>query len=90
MKVKSIKMDNKYQKTGNRVYLNVIYDLIYNKIISYEISISNTNKLIFNIFHKLVKIIPKPKYYSQSDRVYKYSSSQFEYILEQRKMTNRV
>ncbi|WP_345774116.1 DDE-type integrase/transposase/recombinase, partial [Mammaliicoccus sp. A-M3] len=42
-------------KNGNKVYLSAIYDLGSKTILSYELSSSNNNQLVFNTLDKAVK-----------------------------------
>ncbi|HDB3129762.1 TPA: IS3 family transposase, partial [Staphylococcus aureus] len=74
-------------KNGNKVYLSAIYDLGSKTILSYELSSSNNNQLVFNTLDKAVKKVKNTKgIIFHSDRGFQYTSRSFKAKLKEHKM----
>ncbi|HHD0895258.1 TPA: IS3 family transposase, partial [Staphylococcus aureus] len=71
-------------ENGRKFYLSAIRDLGTGKIVSYDISYSNNNQLVFNTFNKALK---KVKNISglilHSDRGFQYTSKHFKFLLDE-------
>jgi len=80
----------KYGKASSRAYLSAIRDLHDGSIISYVISQSNNNPLVFETFDKAVKAEPKAKPIFHSDRGFQYTSKTFKRKLEKAGMTQSM
>ncbi|RTX84197.1 IS3 family transposase, partial [Mammaliicoccus fleurettii] len=74
-------------KNGNKIYLSAIYDLGSKTILSYELSSSNNNQLVFNTLEKAVKQVKNTKgIIFHSDRGFQYTSRSFKTKLKKHKM----
>ncbi|RIN88125.1 IS3 family transposase [Mammaliicoccus sciuri] len=74
-------------KNGNKIYLSAIYDLGSKTILSYELSSSNNNQLVFNTLEKAVKQVKNTKgIIFHSDRGFQYTSRSFKAKLKEYKM----
>ncbi|SUM37551.1 transposase [Mammaliicoccus fleurettii] len=74
-------------KNGNKIYLSAIYDLGSKTILSYELSSSNNNQLVFNTLEKAVKQVKNTKgIIFHSDRGFQYTSRSFKAKLKKHKM----
>lgn len=62
---------------GSKVYLSAILDLGDNSIISYVLSNSNNNKLVFDTLDKAIKSNPTATPLFHSDRGFQYTSKSF-------------
>lgn len=69
----------KYYVNGEKrkVYLSAILDLYDRRIVSYVISDSNNNKLVFDTFDEAVLRNPEARPIFHSDRGYQYTSNVF-------------
>lgn len=67
----------KIQGSVKKIYLSAIFDLYDKSIISYAISHSNDNKIVFDTFDLAVKLNPTSKPLLHSDRGYQYTSKIF-------------
>ncbi|AUD62228.1 transposase [Tenericutes bacterium MO-XQ] len=72
--------------TGQKLYMCAIMDLYDNSIISYELSTSNNNALVFSTFKKAIKKYPNAKPIFHSDRGYQYTSKKFKQMLDKQGM----
>nr|WP_245799123.1 IS3 family transposase [Virgibacillus siamensis] len=75
---------------GSKAYLSAIRDLYDGSIISYVLSRSNNNPLVFETFDKAVKAEPKAKPILHSDRGFQYTSKTFKRKLEKAGMTQSM
>ena len=66
-----------------KLYLSAIIDLYDKSIISYVLSNSNNNKLVFETFDRALKLNPGAKPIFHSDRGFQYTSKQFKIKLDQ-------
>ena len=66
-----------------KLYLSAIIDLYDRSIVSYVISKSNNNKLVFDTFDKALAANPGAKPIFHSDRGFQYTSKQFKFKLDQ-------
>ncbi|WP_413481741.1 IS3 family transposase [Mammaliicoccus vitulinus] len=74
-------------KNGKKIYLSAIYDLGSKKILSYELSSTNNNQLVFNTFDKAVKQVKNTKgIIFHSDRGFQYTSRRFKAKLRNHNM----
>lgn len=62
---------------GSKAYLSAILDLGDNSIISYVLSNSNNNKLVFDTLDKAIKSNPTATPLFHSDRGFQYTSKSF-------------
>ncbi len=69
-----------------KIYLSVIIDLYDRRIVSYVLSNSNNNKLVFDTFDLALKANPGAKPLFHSDRGFQYTSNQFKFKLDQARM----
>ena len=69
--------------TRKKVYLSGILDLCGNRIVSYMISMSNNNKLVFDTFDLAIEANPGAKPLLHSDRGFQYTSRIFKKKLDQ-------
>lgn len=65
-----------------KLYLSAILDLYDRRIVAYELSNSNNNKLVFDNFKKAIKLNPNAKPIFHSDRGFQYTSKQFKIMLD--------
>ena len=66
-----------------KIYLSAIIDLYDRRIVSYVLSNSNNNKLVFDTFDLALKANPNVKPIFHSDRGFQYTSKQFKIKLDQ-------
>jgi transposase InsO family protein len=66
-----------------KLYLSAIIDLYDRRIVSYVLSNSNNNKLVFDTFDLALKANPGAKPIFHSDRGFQYTSKQFKFKLDQ-------
>lgn len=66
---------------GSKAYLSAILDIGDNSIISYVISKSNNNKLVFDTLDKAIEANPTVTPLFHSDRGFQYTSKTFKYKL---------
>ena len=66
-----------------KLYLSAIIDLFDKSIVSYVLSNSNNNKLVFDTFNKALEANPGAKPIFHSDRGFQYTSKQFKFKLDQ-------
>ena len=66
-----------------KLYLSAIIDLYDRRIVSYVLSNSNNNKLVFDTFDLALKANPSAKPLFHSDRGFQYTSKQFKFKLDQ-------
>ena len=66
-----------------KLYLSAIIDLYDRSIVSYVISKSNNNKLVFDTFDKALAANPGAKPIFHSDRGFQYTSKQFKFKLDE-------
>lgn len=66
-----------------KLYLSAIIDLFDKSIVSYVLSNSNNNKLVFDTFNKALESNPEAKPIFHSDRGFQYTSKQFKFKLDQ-------
>lgn len=66
---------------GSKAYLSAILDIGDNSIISYVISKSNNNKLVFDTLDKAIESNPTATPLFHSDRGFQYTSKTFKYKL---------
>lgn len=80
----------KIQGFDKKVYLSAILDLYDRSIISYVISRSNDNKIVFDTFDLAVKLNPSARPLLHSDRGYQYTSRIFHAKLATNKITQSM
>ena len=66
-----------------KLYLSAILDLYDRSIVSYKLSNSNNNKLVFDTFDEAIKANPDATPIFHSDRGFQYTSKQFKFKLDQ-------
>lgn len=66
-----------------KLYLSAILDLYDRRIVSFILSNSNNNKLVFDTFDLALKNNPGAKPIFHSDRGFQYTSKQFKFKLDQ-------
>lgn len=69
-----------------KLYLSAILDLYDKRIVAYELSNSNNNKLVFDNFKKALELNPNAKPIFHSDRGFQYTSKQFKFMLDENDM----
>ena len=74
----------------HKVYLSAILDLYDRRIVSYVISDSNNNALVFDTFDKAIARNPNAHPLCHSDRGYQYTSRTFHAKLEAAGMTQSM
>lgn len=79
----------KYGK-GDKLYLSAILDLGDRSIVSYVISRSNNNPLVFETFEKATAIYPDAKPIFHSDRGFQYTNKTFKTKLDKAGMTQSM
>ncbi len=80
----------KIQNQSKKLYLSPIFDLYDNSIITYNLSFTNNNQLVFKMFDKAIKKYPNAKPLFHSDRGYQYTSKVFKNKLEKANMTQSM
>ena len=65
-----------------KLYLSAIMDLYDRRIVSYVLSNSNNNKIVFDTFDLALKANPNAKPLFHSDRGFQYTSKQFKFKLD--------
>lgn len=75
---------------GKKLYLSAILDLKDKSIVSYAISHSNNNKLVFDTFDAAIKKHPDAKPLFHSDRGFQYTSRVFRAKLDAQGMTQSM
>ena len=65
-----------------KLYLSAVLDLYDRSIVSYVLSNSNNNKLVFDTFDLALKKNPGAKPIFHSDRGFQYTSKQFKFKLD--------
>ena len=75
---------------GEKLYLSAILDLKSNDIVSFAISKSNNNQLVFDTFDMAVWRYPNAKPLFHSDRGFQYTSKQFKARLDAAGMTQSM
>ena len=78
------------QGQTSKAYLSAILDLYDGSIISYVISQSNNNPLVFETFDKALKLEPEAIPIFHSDRGFQYTSKMFKRKLENAGMTQSM
>ena len=68
---------------NKKLYLSAIIDLFDNSIVSYVLSNSNNNKLVFDTFDKALASNPGAKPIFHSDRGFQYTSKIFKFKLDE-------
>ena len=68
---------------SQKLFLSAIIDLFDRRIVSYALSNSNNNKLVFDTFDLALKANPDAKPIFHSDRGFQYTSKQFKFKLDQ-------
>ncbi len=76
--------------TQTKLYLSAIIDLYDKRVVSYYMSTSNNNQLVFKTFDLAIKSNPNAKPIFHSDRGYQYTSKIFKNKLEQQGMTQSM
>lgn len=76
--------------TKHKVYLSAILDLYDRRIVSYVISNSNDNKLVFDTFNSAVDACPDAAPMFHSDRGFQYTNRTFHAMLEEHGMTQSM
>ena len=66
-----------------KLYLSAIIDLFDKSIVSYVLSNTNNNKLVYDTFNKAIESNPGAKPIFHSDRGFQYTSKQFKFKLDQ-------
>lgn len=79
----------KYGK-NSKAYLSAIRDLYDGSIISYVVSRSNNNPLVFETFDRAILVEPEAKPIFHSDRGFQYTSKKFKRKLEKAGMTQSM
>lgn len=74
----------------HKIYLSAILDLYDRRIVSYVISDSNNNALVFDTFNKAIESNPNAHPLCHSDRGYQYTSRTFHAKLEAAGMTQSM
>jgi len=74
----------------HKIYLSAILDLYDRRIVTFEISGSNDNPLVFKTFDKAVKANPNSHPLFHSDRGFQYTSRAFHHKLEAAGMTQSM
>ena len=75
---------------GSKLYLSAILDLKDKGIVSYAISHSNNNKLVFDSFDAAIQKYPEAKLLFHSDRGFQYTSKEFRAKLDAQGMTQSM
>ena len=76
---------------GKKAYLSAIIDLYDKSIVSYVLSHSNNNKLVFKTIRPAIRQLSKDKFpILHSDRGYQYTSKKFKRIMEKAKLTHSM
>lgn len=74
----------------HKIYLSAILDLFDRRIVSFEISDSNNNSLVFNTFDAAVEANPEAHPLFHSDRGYQYTNRVFHTKLDKARMTQSM
>lgn len=74
----------------HKVYLSAILDLYDRRIVAFEVSVRNDNKLVFDTFEHAVKANPEAKPLFHSDRGYQYTNNIFHGKLAKAGMTQSM
>ena len=76
---------------GKKSYLSAIIDLYDKSIVSYVLSHSNNNELVFKTIRPAISQLSKDEYpLLHSDRGYQYTSKEFKRIMEKAKLTHSM
>ncbi|MGP4042640.1 IS3 family transposase [Gracilibacillus sp. D59] len=75
---------------SQKAYLSAILDLYDGSIVSYEISTSNNNPLVFNTLTQALKASPGAKPLLHSDRGFQYTSLGFKKIIDEAGMKHSM
>lgn len=73
----------KVEGQKKKIYLSAILDLYDHSIITYTLSNSNNNALVFKMFEKAIKLNPNAKPIFHSDRGFQYTSKVFKMKLDE-------
>ena len=76
----------KYGSSGEKAYLSAILDLKGRDIVSFAISKSNNNQLVFETFDLAIQKYPDAHPIFHSDRGFQYTSTQFRAKLDKQNM----
>ena len=76
--------------TQTKLYLSAIVDVYDMSVISYDMSTSNNNQLVFNTFDLAIKLNPNAQPMFHSDRGFQYTNKIFKNKLEQQGMTQSI
>jgi transposase InsO family protein len=71
-----------FKVKDSKLFLSAILDLADKRIVSYALSRSNNNKLVFDTFDLAIKAYPMAKPLFHSDRGFQYTSKIFKYKLD--------
>lgn len=76
---------------GKKAYLSAIIDLYDKSIVSYVLSHSNNNELVFKTISPALRQLSKDEFpLLHSDRGYQYTSKEFKRIMEKAKLTHSM
>ena len=76
---------------GKKAYLSAIIDLYDKSIVSYVLSHSNNNELVFKTIRPALRQLSKDEFpLLHSDRGYQYTSKEFKRIMEKAKLTHSM
>lgn len=73
-----------------KLFLSPILDLYDKSIITYNLSFTNNNTLVFKMFNEAIKMYPDAKPIFHSDRGYQYTSKEFKRKLDEANMTQSM
>ncbi|WP_424350054.1 IS3 family transposase [Latilactobacillus sp. 5-91] len=71
-----------YGDTGERAYISAIIDSFDKRIVAYQISKHNDNKLVMNTIRLAFKRFPDVKPIIHSDRGFQYTSTEYKRLIE--------
>lgn len=80
----------KYGSNGEKAYFSAILDLKSRDIVSFAISKSNNNQLVFETFDLAIQKYPDAHPLFHSDRGFQYTSKQFKAKLDKQKMQQNM
>lgn len=76
---------------GKKAYLSAIIDLYDKSVVSYVLSHSNNNELVFKTIRPVIRQLSKNEFpLLHSDRGYQYTSKEFKRIMEKAKLTHSM
>lgn len=74
-----------------KAYLSAIIDLYDKSVVSYVLSHSNNNELVFKTIRPVIRKLSKNEFpLLHSDRGYQYTSKEFKRIMEKAKLTHSM